>query len=62
MVEALKRCGPHCTRAGLMATLDQMEMRLGAIPVRFTARQHQGMDRVYLTEVRGGRAVQLPRD
>jgi ABC-type branched-subunit amino acid transport system substrate-binding protein len=62
LVEALKRCGAGCTRAGLMAALDQLEMHLGSIPVRFSPRQHQGMGRVYLTEIRGGRAVQLARD
>jgi ABC-type branched-subunit amino acid transport system substrate-binding protein len=62
LVEALRRCGANCTRAGLMAALDQLDMRLGSIPVRFSPRQHQGMDRVYLTEIRAGRAVQLPRD
>lgn len=62
LVEALKRCGASCTRPGLMATLDQLEMHLGSIPVRFSPRQHQGMDRVYLTEIRSGRAVQLARE
>lgn len=59
LVEALRRCGPAPTRAGLLRSLEQLRMRAGDIPVSFSAQRHQGMDRVYLTQVKGGRAVPL---
>ncbi|MDC8757319.1 ABC transporter substrate-binding protein [Janthinobacterium fluminis] len=57
LVEALKRCGRAPTRAGLLRTLEQLRMEAGDIPVSFSAQRHQGMDRVYLTQVRDGKAV-----
>lgn len=61
LVDALRRCGPEPTRALLLKTLEQTRTEIGGLPVAFTAQRHQGTDRVYLTQVRGGKAVQISR-
>jgi ABC-type branched-subunit amino acid transport system substrate-binding protein len=57
LVEALKKAGPNPTRAGLVAALEAMSADLGGIKVAFSATNHQGSKAVWLTQVRGGKAV-----
>lgn len=57
LVEALKRCGREPSRAGLLRALEQLKMAAGGMPVAFSAADHQGSERVYMTEVRDGRAA-----
>lgn len=61
LVDALQRCGREPSRAALLRTLEQMSTNLGGIQVRFGPGRHQGMDRVYLSRVKDGRAVPLLR-
>ncbi|HAT30200.1 MAG TPA: leucine-, isoleucine-, valine-, threonine-, and alanine-binding protein [Janthinobacterium sp.] len=55
LVEALKRCGGDPSRAGLLHALERLAMTLGGIPVAFSASDHQGMERVFLTRVKDGK-------
>jgi branched-chain amino acid transport system substrate-binding protein len=59
LVEALQRCGRDPTRAGLLRTLENLTAEVGGIPVTYSHKDHQGASRVYLTQVRDGRAVAL---
>ena len=59
LVEALKRCGAQPSRAGLLHALEQLHMDLGGLPVAFSVRQHQGLSRVYLTQVKAGAAIAI---
>ncbi len=59
LVEALRRSGPAPSRTALLRTLEQMNMSLSGMALRFSAKDHQGMDQVYLTQVQDGKAVPL---
>lgn len=61
LVEALKRAGRDLTREGFIDALESMhEFRLGpGLSVSFGPQDHQGMDQVYFTWLRGGRFVLL---
>ncbi|MCG2585744.1 ABC transporter substrate-binding protein [Massilia sp. TS11] len=60
LVEALRRCGRELSRSCLLQTLDSLQADLGGLAVQFDAR-HQGLSRIYLTQVQHGqaRAVRL---
>jgi branched-chain amino acid transport system substrate-binding protein len=59
LVEALKRCGPEPTRAQLLKAIEHLHTDIGGMPVAFSSQKHQGSDRVYLTQVKDGKAVPL---
>lgn len=59
LVEALRRCGQALSRACLVERLENLQIEHGALRVHFTPQRHQGLDRVYLTEVRQGRSSTL---
>lgn len=61
-VEALRLAGPHPTREAFLEVLRSTSpIDLGGFEVDFGLRDNQGSDRVYLTEIRGGRFVPLTR-
>ena len=59
LVEALKKAGANPTRAGLLSALEGLSVDLGGLKVAFSAGNHQGAKDVFLTVVRGGKAVQV---
>jgi branched-chain amino acid transport system substrate-binding protein len=59
LVEALQRSGRDVTRASLLRTLEGLTADVGGIPVAYTHKDHQGASKVYLTQVKDGRAVPL---
>jgi ABC-type branched-subunit amino acid transport system substrate-binding protein len=61
LVEALKKAGPVPTRAGLTAALEGLNVDLGGMKVAFSPTSHQGSKAVYLTQVKGGKAVPQTR-
>jgi ABC-type branched-subunit amino acid transport system substrate-binding protein len=61
LVAILDRMGPPFDRARLKKAaeaIDQLDLGIG-VPVSFSGRRHQGIDRVYFTEVRAGRFERL---
>jgi branched-chain amino acid transport system substrate-binding protein len=61
MVEALKKTGANPTRAGFIGALEGLNIDLGGLKVGFSAASHQGAKDVFLTVVRGGKAVQVDK-
>lgn len=61
LVEALKKAGASPTRAGFMSALEGLSADLGGLKVGFSATSHQGAKDVFLTVVKGGKAVQVDR-
>ena len=61
LVEALKKTGKSPTRAGFLAALEGLNADLGGLKVGFSAASHQGAKDVFLTVVRGGKAVQVDK-
>lgn len=57
LAEALKASGADLTRRALLQTLEKLRFNLGGLPVNFSSGKHQGLQQVYLTQVRKGRAV-----
>ncbi len=55
-VEALERMGPNPTRNGFIEAVQSIhEMKIGQnAVVQFGQNDHQGLDQVYFTEIRGG--------
>ncbi|MDX2298365.1 MAG: ABC transporter substrate-binding protein [Xanthomonadaceae bacterium] len=61
LVEALKKAGANPTRAGLVGALEGLSADIGGLKIAFSAANHQGMKNVFLTVVRGGKAVQVDK-
>ena len=61
LVEALKKAGANPTRAGFLSALEGLSTDLGGLKVGFSASSHQGARDVFLTVVRGGKAVQVDK-
>ena len=61
LVEALKKSGANPTRAALVGALEGLSTDLGGLKVAFSAASHQGAKDVFLTVVRGGKAVQVDK-
>jgi len=61
LVEALKKTGDEPTLAGLLKALEELNFDLGGITVTFSGENHQGLNRVFLTRVKDGKAVPINR-
>lgn len=61
LVEALKKTGANLTRAGFVSALEGLNTDVGGLKVGFSATSHQGAKDVFLTVVRGGKAVQVDK-
>jgi ABC-type branched-subunit amino acid transport system substrate-binding protein len=61
LVEALKKAGANPTRAGFVSALEGLNTDIGGLKLGFSATNHQGAKDVFLTVVRGGKAVQVDK-
>jgi len=62
LVEGLQAAGRELRREGLLRALEQLSGRdLGGITVTLGPGDHQALDVVFLTEIRGGRIAKLER-
>lgn len=61
LVEALKKTGKDLSRESFAAALQGLNADLGGVQVGFSATKHQGLNRVWLTQVKGGKAVPIAR-
>ena len=61
LVEALKKSGANPSRTALIGALEGLSTDLGGLKVAFSAASHQGARDVFLTVVRGGKAVQVDK-
>ncbi|NCC24102.1 MAG: hypothetical protein EOM25_02710 [Deltaproteobacteria bacterium] len=59
LVEGLRRAGPNLTREGFIQAIESMDQYSlgGDTSISFSPRDHQGMERVYFTRLRGGQFV-----
>jgi branched-chain amino acid transport system substrate-binding protein len=61
LVEALKANGAELTRQSLLTTLEKMKVNVGGLDVSFSPSDHQGLKKVYITKVQGGKAVPVSK-
>lgn len=61
LLEALKKAGSNPTRATFLSAMESLSIDLGGLKVAFSATSHQGAKDVFLTVVRGGKAVQVDK-
>lgn len=62
MTEALRRAGKEPSRTGLMRAFEGMkDVTIEGIHLDYGRYDHQGMDRVYLTRIQGGKPVPITR-
>lgn len=61
LLEALKKAGNNPTRATFLSAMESLSIDLGGLKVAFSATSHQGAKDVFLTVVRGGKAVQVDK-
>ncbi len=60
MVEGLRRAGPKPTRDALIAALEGIDaLDLGGITIGYAPDDHQGIERIFVTEIRDGGVVEL---
>ncbi len=57
LVAALRKTGAGLSGDSLVHTLDGLTADLGGFRVSFSPNNHQGSDRVFLTEIAGGKAI-----
>ncbi len=57
LVAALKKAGPGLTGESLVHALEGLSADLGGFRVSYSPNNHQGSDRVFLTQVTGGKAT-----
>ena len=61
LTEALKKAGANPTRTSFLSALEGLNIDLGGLKVAFSAASHQGAKDVFLTVVRGGKAVPVDK-
>ncbi|MBL8512043.1 MAG: ABC transporter substrate-binding protein [Betaproteobacteria bacterium] len=61
LVEALKKAGASLTRASFTAALESLNTDIGGLQVGFSGSKHQGSSQVFLTQVKGGKAVSISK-
>jgi branched-chain amino acid transport system substrate-binding protein len=61
LVQALRRAGPDLSRDALRQALESMSANLGGFKVSFNPQNHSGIGQVWLTVVRGGKALPTTR-
>ncbi len=54
LVEALRKAGPNPSRKALRKALEQLDFDVGGLHVKFSKSDHQGLEEIYFTQVRGG--------
>jgi len=60
LVEGIKRAGKDLTREGLVDAIEGMSScDLGGITVTYGPNDHEGMDKVYLTCIKGGKYTEI---
>ena len=60
LVAGLEAAGPAPTRDGLIAAMESLKrLDLGGFTLSFSPTDHQGSSQVYMTQVRGGQAMQM---
>lgn len=57
LVEALKKAGQALTRAQFVSAMESLSTDIGGVQVTFSPTRHQGASQVFLTQVKGGKAV-----
>ncbi len=53
-VEALKKAGPNLTRESFLAAAESLQTSVGGLAVSFSPRNHQGLEKTYLTKISAG--------
>jgi len=61
LVEGLKKAGKTLTRASFVAALESLSTEVGGATVTYSASKHQGLSQVWLTQLKGGKAVLILR-
>ena len=59
LVTALQKVGKDLTRESLVKTLEQLNTNVGGLKVHFSAKDHQGLSTVYITQVKDGKALEI---
>jgi ABC-type branched-subunit amino acid transport system substrate-binding protein len=59
LVTALQKAGKDLTRESLVKTLEQLNTNVGGLKVSFSAKDHQGLSSVYITQVKDGKALEI---
>lgn len=57
LVQGLRQAGAHPSRAAFLGALESLNADLGGLTVAFSRASHQGAKVVFLTVIRGGKAV-----
>lgn len=61
LVELLTKAGPSLTREKFISTIENYSGEIGGMKASFSAKSHQASDRVYLTQIRNGKAVEIDK-
>lgn len=61
LAEALRRAGPELTRSAFIAAFEGLQADMGGLQVAFGPRNHQALQGVFQTVVKGGRPVTITR-
>lgn len=59
LVEGLKKAGKDLTRDKFRKAMETIDQSFGGLGVKFNAKKHQGLSKVYLTQVVNGKPVEV---
>lgn len=57
LVNGLKKAGADLTRVGFIAAMETANDDIGGLTVSYNDKDHQGLGKIYLTKIQGGKAV-----
>lgn len=61
LVDALKKAGSDLTRVSLLSALDSLNIDIGGLKVAYSPTDHQGIESIFYTVVKNGKAVSITK-
>ncbi len=58
-VEALKGAGKNLTKDSFLKSLNKLNKDFGGLKVKYSKKDHQGLKKIYLTEIKDGKVVEI---
>lgn len=61
LVDALKKAGSNLTRASFLSAFESLNIDLGGLKVAYSPTDHQGIESIFYTVVKNGKAVSISK-
>jgi branched-chain amino acid transport system substrate-binding protein len=61
LVEALKKAGSNLTHESFLSALEGLNIDIGGLKVAYSPTDHQGLESIFYTVVKNGKAVSITK-